>query len=205
MNDEERLIVALEGRFSRYERDFERARRTTERQFQAIERRAEQSAQKMESTMAKAARGMGGALKTIGLGLLGGVAGGLAVSGLDQIVASIGRVAEGVANIGSEAKRAGVGLREFQELKYVAEQNRIGVDSLTDGLKELNLRADEFIVTGKGPAAEAFARLGFSASELKRQLAYPSALLVEIIRRLQALDRAAQIRIADEIFGGTAG
>lgn len=205
MEDTERLIVALEGRFSKYERDFERARRTTDRQFSAIERRTEQASRRMESTMAQAASRMGTALKTIGAGFLGGVAGGLAVGGLDQIVSSVGRIAESVANVGSEAKRAGVSIKAFQELKFVAEQNRIGVDALVDGLKEMNLRADEFIITGKGPAAEAFARLGFGAEELKRKLADPSALLVEIIGRLQTLDKAAQIRIADELFGGTAG
>nr|WP_271175134.1 D-alanyl-D-alanine carboxypeptidase family protein [Agrobacterium sp. MAFF310724] len=72
-------------------------------------------------------------------------------------------------------------------------------------MKELSLRADEFIYTGKGSAAEAFQRLGFSASDLKEKLKDPSALLVEIIGRLQQLDRAAQIRIADELFGGTGG
>ena len=96
----------------------------------------------------------------------------------------------------SAAKRAGVDVKSFQELSHVADQNRISVDALTDGMKELNLRADEFIVTGKGSAAEAFARLGFNASELKKKLADPSALLVEIIARLEKLDKAAQIRIS---------
>lgn len=110
-----------------------------------------------------------------------------------------------MANIGSEAKRAGLSNRAFQELSHVANQARIPVDALTDGMKELALRADEFIVTGKGSAAEAFDRLGFKAQDLKRKLADPSALLVEIIERLQQFDRAAQIRIADELFGGTGG
>ncbi|SDF06923.1 hypothetical protein SAMN04488105_1121 [Salipiger thiooxidans] len=72
-------------------------------------------------------------------------------------------------------------------------------------MKELNLRADEFIVTGKGPAAEAFARIGLGAAGLERKLEAPEALLLEIIGRMEDLDRAAQIRVADEIFGGTGG
>ena len=116
-----------------------------------------------------------------------------------------GQVARAVADIGRQAERAGLGVEAFQELGFVAEQNRIPIDALTDGLKELNLRADEFVVTGKGPAAEAFSRLGFAADDLKERLADPNALFIEIIGRMEQLDRAAQIRIADELFGGTAG
>ena len=123
----------------------------------------------------------------------------------NALISSVRDAARGIAEIGDAARRAGLDVKSFQELKFVAEQNRIGVDSLTDGIKELNLRADEFITTGKGSAAEAFQRLGFSADELKRKLADPSELFTEIIGKLGQLDRSAAIRIADEIFGGSAG
>ncbi|UFX00954.1 phage tail tape measure protein [Sinorhizobium medicae WSM1115] len=120
-------------------------------------------------------------------------------------VAVIRDAAGAIASIGDEARRAGLDVKSFQELKYVAEQNRVSVDALTDGIKELNLRADEFIVTGGGSAAEAFQRLGYSAEDLKRKLEDPADLFTEIIGRLGDLDKAAQIRIMDEIFGGTGG
>src|SRR5690606_5005138 len=99
------------------------------------------------------------------------------------------------------AKRAGVEVEAFQQWGYVARQNRIDIGALTDGFKELNLRADEFVVTGKGSAAEAFQRLGYTANDLKQKLQDPSNLMLEIIGRLEGLDKAAQIRIADELFG----
>src|SRR5690606_17264320 len=43
------------------------------------------------------------------------------------------------------------------------------------------------------------------ADQLKAKLKDPSALMVEIIGRLQHLDQAARIRITDELFGGTGG
>ncbi len=135
----------------------------------------------------------------LNLGTLGGA---LSLAGL---VSGARQAASDIAAIGDEARRAGLSAKAFQELKYVAEQNRIGIDSLTDGIKELNLRADEFISTGGGAAAEAFQRLGFGAEDLKRKLEDPSALFTEIIGKLEKFDRAAQIRIADEIFGGTGG
>ncbi|MEW9838095.1 tail tape measure protein [Mesorhizobium marinum] len=100
---------------------------------------------------------------------------------------------------------AGLSNRAFQELGHVARSNRIDVDALTDGMKELQLRADEYIATGKGSAAESFERLGYKAEELRAKLADPSALFSEIMGKLGDLDKAAQIRIADELFGGTGG
>jgi hypothetical protein len=201
MDEGQRLLVTFEARLNKYERDLERGKNRSRTNFRAMQKEAETAGSGIE-------KAMGGALKSLGSfgkGLAGGAIGALAVGGLDQIVSRVGDIAKGVANIGNEAKRAGLGTKAFQELRYVAEQNRIEVDALVDGMKELNLRADEFIITGKGSGAEAFQRLGYSAQDLKRKLADPSALLVEIIGRLEQTDRAAQIRIADELFGGTGG
>ncbi len=129
----------------------------------------------------------------------------IAALGATAVVAKVRQTAESVAEVGRQAKQAGVDVESFQELKFVAEQNRIGVDILTDGLKELNLRADEFIATGRGSAAEAFGRLGYSSEELAVKLKNPSALLTEIIGKLEQFDQAARIRISDELFGGSAG
>lgn len=200
-DDTEKLIVALEARMRDFERNFAKAGRTADKGFGQIERRAKQSGHKLESTMGAAAARVGGVFKTFGVGLLGGIAAG----GVAGIVGQIGQVAKGIAQIGDEAKRAGVSSRVFQEWATVAEQARIPVDAMIDGLKELSLRGDEFAVTGKGSAAEAFQRLGYTAEELKAKLADPSALLLEIIDRLGKFDKAAQIRISDELFGGSAG
>lgn len=110
-----------------------------------------------------------------------------------------------VAELSRQSRMAGIDVEAFQELKFAAEQNRIGVDVLTDGLKELGLRADEFVQTGAGSAAEAFQRLGYSSEELSEKLKNPKELFIEIIDRLQEFDRAAQLRISDEVFGGSAG
>lgn len=125
-----------------------------------------------------------------------------AVAGGAMAVRSVMR---DIATIGDEAQRAGLSVEAFQEWSYVAAQARIPIDALTDGFKELALRADEFIVTGSGAAAEAFQRLGFGADDLARRLEDPGELFVEIARRMQHLESSARIRIADELFGGTGG
>ncbi len=200
-NDEERLIVAVEARMAQLEREMKRASRIFGNEMGGMERRAKQAGDKLESTLGKAASRVGGLMKNFAAGFVGGFVAG----GVTGIVGNLGKVAAGIAEIGDQAKRAGVTTEVFQEWSIVAEQARIPVDALTDGLKELSLRGDEFATTGKGSAAEAFGRLGYGAEELKRKLADPSALLLEIIDRLGKFDKAAQIRISDELFGGTAG
>ena len=74
---------------------------------------------------------------------------------------------------------------------------------MTDALKELNIRGDEFAKTGKGSAEEAFQRLGYTATDVAQKLKDPNRFLDEIIGKLQKMDAAVQTRILDEVFGGT--
>ncbi|WP_299648560.1 hypothetical protein [uncultured Jannaschia sp.] len=212
MSSDEQLVVYLEARVREFEKRMEKAERTGTRSYQGLERGSSRATKRMETDMLRSTSRINQALAAtstkigaFGRAFAGGfLAGGAAVA-LTGIVRGVRGATAAVAELGAEARRAGVSVEAFQELKFVAEQNRIGVDALTDGLKELNLRADEFIVTGKGPAAEAFARLGYGATDLTRKLEDPSDLMLEIIGRMEDLDAAAQIRIADEIFGGTGG
>lgn len=194
MSEGQQLIVSLVARMDEYERRFDRAIQRTNRNFTTIEKRAETASSRMRKTMGAAMAGIGEGFKM-----------GLAGVGFAGLFAGAKAAAADLAEINAEAQRAGIGVEAFQELGYAASQSRVGVDALTDGLKELQLRADEFIVTGAGSGAEAFARLGYTADELKTKLADPAALFEEIIDKLATLDKAAQIRIADEIFGGTGG
>jgi hypothetical protein len=195
------LIVPIEARIDRLEKSLAKANGSHRRFSTDIERRSKQSAQRVAASYDKAGASAAGAFKQIALPFAAGFAIGSLTEGVKGFVKALPQLVRGMAQVGDEAKRAGISAKDFQEWKFVAEQNRIGVDSLIDGFKELSLRADEFIVTGKGSAAEAFARIGYTATELKQKLKDPSSLLLEIIGRLQKLDKEAQIRVADEIFG----
>ncbi|MCF8483838.1 MAG: hypothetical protein K9G71_01405 [Rhodobacteraceae bacterium] len=195
------LIVPIEARIDKLEKGLKRAAQVQARSAATMEQRAKQSATRMAQSYEQAGSGIATAMARFAAPLAG-------VLVADTLI-NIGRAARqtvgAMARVGDEAKRAGVGVQAFQEWSFVADQNRISVDALIDGMKELNLRADEFIVTGAGSGAEAFVRLGFSATDLEAKLKDPSELLLEIMGRLEELDRAAQIRVADEIFGGTGG
>lgn len=212
MADDARLIVSLEARVNQFERNLARANATAGRQFGSIERRAEQAGGRLDRTAQNMAQRVnaqlgriGTGLGTIGASFAGGLIGGGITQTISSIIPAVRGATRALSDLNAEAKMAGVDVETFQALGYAARQSNVGVDALTDGLKELQLRADEFVVTGKGPAAEAFARLGYAADELKAKLRNPSDLFLEIIGRLQALDKAAQIRVSDEIFGGTGG
>ena len=213
--DTERLTVLVESRVS----DFDRGMKAVERRMKKMERALSGDMRQVERATRNTARVMEREFDTAtsrierqfegfrnaarGALLGAGAAGTAFVSA--QTVTLISGAAGEIANLRAEADRAGVAFDDFQRLKFASEQQRVSIDALTDGMKELNLRADEFIVTGGGSAAEAFERLGFGAEELSRRLADPADLLLEVLRRVEDLDRAAQIRIFDELFGGTGG
>ena len=196
--DEQELSIRLEAKIADFERNMNRAAKKANAAFGKMDADATKASSRLNETFKRTGVKLGDDLKA-------GIVAGLSAIAIKETVGRLGDIAKEVANIGSEAKRAGLSSKAFQELGFVARQNRIEVDALTDGLKEMSLRADEFILTGSGSAAQAFQRLGFGATELKTKLKEPSDLFVEIIGRMEKLDRASQIRVADEIFGGTGG
>ncbi len=212
MSDGERLVVMLEARISEFEKRMAKAERTGTGSYRKLRSGSSSATRAMEQDMLRSSSRINQALATTSAGVgsfakafAGGLVGGIVGAAFAGFSRNVDGVIRQVAQIGDEAKRAGVEVEAFQQWGYVARQNRIDIGALTDGFKELNLRADEFVITGKGSAAEAFTRLGYTANELKQKLQDPSNLMLEIIGRLEGLDKAAQIRIADELFGGTGG
>lgn len=123
---------------------------------------------------------------------------------------AITRMVGGVATLGNEVKiaseRLGVGAGWLQEWQYAAHQFGVGNDALIDGLKELGLRADEFVMTGGGGAAESFQRLGITVKDLRGTAGETEKLLDLVLSRMGKIENsAAKQRIFDEMFGGSGG
>ncbi|WP_297775603.1 hypothetical protein [uncultured Roseovarius sp.] len=206
--DEERLIVALEARIREFEKNMIKAERRGTKSYNSLHRGSKVATTAMERDMIGSTRRINQALASTStrIGLVGKAFAATAIAaGMTAITRGSAQAVRSLADLDRQASRAGLSITAFQELKFVGEQNRIEVDAMIDGLKELQLRADEFVITGKGPAADAFRRLGYSASELQRRLKDPQELFIDLIGRMEDLDQAAQIRVADEVFGGTAG
>lgn len=209
---DERLVVMLEARIRDFEKNMAKAEGRGTRTYQRLRRDSGTATAQMEADMLRSTSRINQALSSVssrigifGKAFVGGLVGGIGAAAFGSLTGQLSATVRGIAEVGDEAKRAGMSAKSFQEWRYVAEQNRIGIDAMVDGFKELNLRADEFIVTGGGSAAEAFKRLGYTAGDLKTKLKDPSALMLEIIGRMKGMDAAARIRISDELFGGSAG
>ncbi|QIX20223.1 phage tail tape measure protein [Agrobacterium pusense] len=207
--DMARVVLQLAAEQNQLRRDFDKAQKTVESSTGKMAQASARAARKMQTDMTNATSKIGASFTKMGTlakasiaGLFAGVIG----AGGAGIVMQLGDIAKGVAEIGDAAKMAGVSVKAFQEWRYVAEQARIPIDSITDGLKEMAIRADEFATTGKGSAAEAFQRLGLTPQEVKERLKDPSELLLLLIERTRKLkDVQAGVRIFDELFGGTGG
>lgn len=120
------------------------------------------------------------------------------------------RLVTGVASLGNEARisaeRLGVGVGWLQEWLYVGQRFGVGNDALIDGFKELGLRADEFVMTGAGGAAESFERLGITVKDLRATAGETDKLLDLVLSRMGKIQNdAARQRIFDEMFGGSGG
>ena len=200
MDDTQRLVVSLEARMTKYERDMARARNATNDNFKKMEGRAQQSARNMERSMSRASASIGEKLEGMFAPLMKG---GAVVAGVGGAAIALKEIADSVAEVDREARKAGVSSKVWQQWTYVATATGMSINGVTDALKELNIRGDEFAKTGKGSAEEAFQRLGYSATEVAEKLRDPSRFMDEIIGKLQQMDAAAQTRILDEVFGGT--
>lgn len=197
----ERITILLQAR----DKDLARSMDKMNRQIARFTRDGERNTKRMQQQVENHFAQMGQSVLSFGRNFASGLAIGAATTAIGMFTTNLRATVSGIAQVGDEARRAGLGIEQFQEWAFVAQQNRIGIDSVVDGFKELSLRADEWIVTGGGAAAEAFARLGFSAEDLRRRLEDPSELMLEIFRRMESLDRAAQIRVFDELLGGAGG
>jgi len=196
MDNEQRLLVTLEARMNRYERDLERARAKTSGNMKQMEDRTKRAAANMEKSMSGMAAGIQSKLSAAFAPVLSGGAVTALASGLKQVMNT-------VAEVRREADKARVSTKVWQQWTHVAVATGASIDGVTDALKELNIRGDEFARTGKGSAQEAFERLGLTAADVAERLRDPSAFLDEIIGKLQKMDNAAQARNLDELFGGT--
>lgn len=199
-DDEQRLFISLEARLNKYERDMQRARNATNDNYKRMERRTKQYADNTERVLGKSFDGIG---KKIESSFAPFLRGGVVFAGAAAAAGAIKQIAGSIAEVDREARKAGVSARMWQQWSYVATATGASIDGITDALKELNIRGDEFARTGKGGGAEWFDRLGYSAEVVGRKLQDPNRFLDEIIGKIQKLDQAAQTRALEELFGGT--
>lgn len=202
MANEPALYARMEMRVAQAEKQMAKFAKRLDGEMGNMERRTNRAAKNMESSLSRGFSKMQGIVSEFGKGLFAGIAAG----GVVGLATSVQAVTKSFADLGREAQTAGIKVEDFQKWRYVADQNRIGIDAMIDAFKELSIRGDEYAKTGKGGGADAFAQIGMSPAEVKERLKDPSALLLEIIDRTKRLQNtAAGVRIFDELLGGQGG
>lgn len=145
------LIIKLEAQTRQLQRDFARANSIQARAARQMEQKAKRSTDQIAKTYEGMGGRIGNAFKAINLPKVAGMMGIGAGIGVAGAVTSVRNLTKEMAELSNEAKRAGIGLEAFQEWKFVAEQNRIGIDALTDGFKELHIGRVSSFLMAPGP------------------------------------------------------
>ena len=164
------LSVSLQAKIDQFEGNLKQAANTADNRFAAIERRAREAGDRMQSAMGDAANNVKNTL--LGIGAAFGV---VLLPGFSH--ARPEGACRPCSDIGLNAKKAGMDLEAFQKLTYVAEQNRVSVEALTQGMHHLQEVSQEFIDTGEGGAKEALKQIEMSADQLKEGLKNPTSFL----------------------------
>jgi len=197
--DKQRTVLEKQGRaVDHLDREYQGLGRTIEQ----LEKKQRQL-NRVSEGMDRVGRTTSSAFRTIGwqAGLAAA-----AVGSLYGTLTAFGmKAAAGIEEINRSARMVGVTPEFFSQLAYAAGQYGVSTEALADGLKELSLRSDEFAQTGKGPAADAFKRIGLSRGDVAA-LSKDTAALWSVVRdRISEVDDvAARQRITDELMGGTA-
>jgi len=196
VSDEERLAIVMQLKYDQLQKQVARAQRSLDSGTKAMEKRTKQAADNMDKAMGNAAGNIREKLSGMFAPFIAGGAIAAATTAFKEIAST-------VADVGREADKARVSTKVWQQWTYVAKATGASIDGITDSLKELQINSDEFARTGKGTGAEAFERLGYTMADVAEKIKEPSAFLDEIIGKLQKMDKAAQARNLDELFGGT--
>lgn len=99
------------------------------------------------------------------------------------------------------SQSTGVSVESLSQLKYVAELSDVSLEDLSSSLAKLSRTASE-AAQGSKTQAEAFARLGISATDSSGALKGTEQLLLDIAEQFsQYEDGAAKAALAQDLFG----
>jgi hypothetical protein len=127
--------------------------------------------------------------------------------GLTAIGAAAFNAAKQMSSIKDEAARLGMGVVEFQKLKFAAEQSGLSIEQLGKGYKDLrNLVRDAGNLAEAGktndPKVKALQALGFSMDEIKTKGISADEILQRMAVSMSSLtDEQQKYEMATAVFG----
>lgn len=132
-------------------------------------------------------------------GIFGGIVSAVAGSAFVTLTKSTLQYAEDLKSMATNANTTATAL---QELAFVGRQWGITTQDMSGIMNELTKRAQEFASLGSGPAVDAFKALGYSQTDVNGLMTDTDVLMSDLIKRMGEFDRASQIQLGDQLFGG---
>lgn len=133
--DEQRLLISLEGRFAKFERDMARATRNTDKNFSAMERRAALTSQRMRKSFAEIQATISRAGR-FAPGLTGPLAGAASIAGAQRLIDSSIRIQNALKATGLEGENLD---QVYRKLFASAQQNAAPLEMLAGLYSKLSL------------------------------------------------------------------
>src|SRR5262245_57671089 len=128
-DDVESLVVQLEARIDKFEKNLERANRTAQTNFSQIESRAAQMAKALESGFSGPLGSITGLFKNLGSSFLG--AAGISGLGLTALTTAAIKFNSELAKIPGLARDASLSTDRLQEVKFAANVGCVSDDEFT--------------------------------------------------------------------------
>lgn len=127
----------------------------------------------------------------------------IAFSGV-AIVAATKAWAGGTDELGKAAQRLGITAQELEKLRFIGDLSAIGPETVTDAVKEMSLKITDAARNAKGPAAEAFNRLGINIKKFEK--ATNTGRLIMLSDALETVtDSSKNLQLRIAVLGETAG
>lgn len=124
------------------------------------------------------------------------------IAGLHAIKGMVDDTVELGGHLDDLSKKTGISAEALQEWGFAAKLSGSDLDSVAAGISKFSRGLDEASRTGKGPAAEALARLGINANASSfKQLSLNDKVLEFADRLADVKDPAAKASIAVGAFG----
>src|SRR6185369_9112317 len=154
-------------------------------------RQAKETVVEATETIKGAVEGAKRALETLGIGL-----------GVHELKEFALGAIESQNALFELSERTGVAATELAALRGIARQSGTDMDSVATGVQKLDKAMLAAATTGKGPAADAFQRLGIEVLGANGQLRSGEEVMKEVGERLAAMGNQTQaVAFAQEIFG----
>jgi len=110
----------------------------------------------------------------------------------------VGKIAEGVDDLGSFANLEDVSVEALQEIGYAAKLNGSSIDALKSSISSVNKTVGEAAL-GIGRGAKTFEMLGMSAKNADGSIKSFDQVLDEVADRMEGLSRQEQIALTEKL------